>query len=267
MANLYYKLIVFMLGSLGMSCERSSTVIEYGPPVVEYGMPFASYMLSGQVVKATDQSPLNGIEVTFLDSTIVSDSTGTWSLDIDNYQPCGFGGFPICSLYIDDIDGPFNGGEFEPTLVALELIQTEDGGSFYYGMFEQHGITIELNEYGPIPEYGVPVASYKLSAQVVKAADQSPLNGIELTFLGSTIVSDGTGTWSLDLNNFMPCGFGGFPICSLYINDVDGPANGGEFEPTQVALELIQTEDGGTLYYGMFEQHAITTELDEVTGE
>jgi hypothetical protein len=127
-------------------------------------------------------------------------------------------------------------------------------------------------DYGPpwdsiIPEYGVMVASYKLSGQVVRAADPSPLDGIEITFLGSPVVSEGTGNWTLNLDNFLPCGLSGFPICSLYATDVDGPANGGEFEPTVLALQLVQTEDGGTFYFGMFEQHEIVIELNETSGE
>ncbi len=157
MARTYYTLIAFVLGCLGFSCGKAVDPVEYAPPppdygppwdsiIPEYGVPVASYKLSGQVVRAADQSPLDGIEITFLDSTIASDGTGDWSLNLDTFQPCGFGGFPICSLYVTDVDGPANGGEFEPTVLALQLVQTEDGGTFYFGMFEQHGIVIELNE-------------------------------------------------------------------------------------------------------------------------
>ena len=147
MANLYYKLIVFMLGSLGMSCDRSSpTIIEYGPPVAEYGMPYVRLIIDGEVLKAADQSPLDGIEVKLQDITISTDAAGAWSLDMST-SPCDVQGFIPCTLYVSDIDGPINGGEFAPTRFALQLVQTSQGdGSWYLGVYEQHAITIELDE-------------------------------------------------------------------------------------------------------------------------
>jgi hypothetical protein len=59
-----------------MSCGRSSpTDVEYGP-IVEYGVPYATYRLSGQIVKSADQTPLEGIEVSFDEATVATDSGG-----------------------------------------------------------------------------------------------------------------------------------------------------------------------------------------------
>ncbi|MDH3892293.1 MAG: hypothetical protein OEV49_14540 [candidate division Zixibacteria bacterium] len=151
MARLYYKLIAFALGSLGMSCGRSPTTwVEYGPgpeygPVIEYGVPYATYQLSGQVVKASDQTPLEGIEVSFDEATVTSDIDGNWSLLLNGFNPCGFGGFQTCSLYVIDADGASGGGEFQATQLALQLTQTAPGGTLYYGKFEQHAIAIALD--------------------------------------------------------------------------------------------------------------------------
>lgn len=146
MAKLYYKVVAMLLGSLGLACEKSTTDVEYGP-VVEYGMPHAQYKLSGQVVKASDQSPLEAIEVAFDDTSVVTDADGNWSLEKDSYALCGIGSFEPCTLFISDVDGPAGGGEFGPTSSALELIQTESGdGSWFLGVFEQHDIITELIE-------------------------------------------------------------------------------------------------------------------------
>lgn len=146
MARLYYKLIAFALGSLGMSCGRSPVdYVEYGP-VVEYGVPYATYRLSGQVIKSADQAPLEGIEVSFDETTVATDSDGNWSLDLETFRICGFGVYQTCSLYVVDVDGASGGGEFEATQVALQLTKTGDGGgTWHLGTFEQHAMTIALH--------------------------------------------------------------------------------------------------------------------------
>jgi len=87
---------------------------EYGMPVPMYGPPITA-TIYGQVFSGTDQKPVPGINIT-----------------VKNFEPCGFescphydistikGNFLIYvpwqenyTLEFKDVDGPYNGGDFE----------------------------------------------------------------------------------------------------------------------------------------------------------
>jgi len=112
----------------------------------EYGIPFARYILSGQVVKATDVSPLSGMQVGFLDARDTTDTSGRFSIDITD-MPCDMGDDRDCALSIHDIDSTAGGGLFADTLVELSLTQTDPGdGQYDLGTYEQTNLEIRLDE-------------------------------------------------------------------------------------------------------------------------
>jgi hypothetical protein len=117
-------------------------------------------------------------------------------------------------------------------------------------------------EYAPLPEYGVPVAHYRISGVVKRADTGAPLNGIGLFFKAVHTQSNQAGLWSIGAEG-LGCGYDAFPPCSLEVVDTDGP-DGGSFQSTWVVLNLIQTEPGdGVFDLGKFEQHDLEIELVE----
>jgi putative lipoprotein (rSAM/lipoprotein system) len=149
MARLWYKLGVAILGvfcGAGVGCG-GGIVPEYGP-LVEYGMPHAEYKLDGTVVSAMDQSAIEGILVTLIsqgstpnggDLSAVTDTQGKWTID-GMALPCH-----DCEAEADDVDGAQN-GSYQSATVALNLSQTAAGSGWDNGTFEQHDVTIQLNQ-------------------------------------------------------------------------------------------------------------------------
>lgn len=135
---IFYKFVVLILGSLGISgCSKS-----IGPE--EYGCPHADYKVSGTVVKTVDQAPIEGIEIEFNERKVYSNEEGDWVIDITAF-PCG----SDCRLIVRDIDGAEKGGSFKEDSLELDLKKTGLGsGDWYHGTFEQHDIIIEMEESG-----------------------------------------------------------------------------------------------------------------------
>lgn len=112
-------------------------------------------------------------------------------------------------------------------------------------------------------EYGVPHVSFSLKARVVDEAG-APIQGIEVRtedgdrFEYNTGFSDYEGNIDAYGGYFWPGG----QNQKMQFIDVDGEANGGEFETLTVKIEnLIQTEEGDGNWYG----GAYTADLGTVT--
>lgn len=144
--NRCWCLLLGML--LPSSCSDSGV-----DPTPEYGVPQATVILDGTVVDNLG-APVKGIviEMDHFGST-VSDSLGSWSMEDIGFDACVADTQVACGLVATDVDGSENGGPYPPTLVALDLEQTKPGNGFDMGTYEQHDITIVMEdvivEYGP----------------------------------------------------------------------------------------------------------------------
>ncbi len=118
--------------------------------------------------------------------------------------------------------------------------------------------------------YGSPYGVYEVKGQVVDQ-DLNPIKGIMITpdkhlaamakdslsegiepnsyFQTMTTLSDGT-FYIKDSNWFFED--------KLYAVDIDGPANGGEFQQTEVTFEFVQTEAADNWFEGAFVANNIT---------
>ena len=121
-------------------------------------------------------------------------------------------------------------------------------------------------------EYGCPNVSFSLKARVVDEAG-NPIQGIEVRteegarFEYNTGFSDYEGNIDAYGGYFWP----GAQNQKMQFIDVDGEANGGEFETLTVKIEnLIQTEEGdGNWYNGAYtaDMGTVTMKLKEKSEE
>ena len=121
-------------------------------------------------------------------------------------------------------------------------------------------------------EYGCPTVSFSLKARVVDEAG-NPIQGIEVRteegarFEYNTGFSDYEGNIDAYGGYFWP----GAQNQKMQFIDVDGEANGGEFETLTVKIEnLIQTEEGdGNWYEGAYtaDMGTVTMKLKEKSEE
>ena len=121
-------------------------------------------------------------------------------------------------------------------------------------------------------EYGCPHANFSLKARVVDEAG-NPIQGIEVRtedgarFEYNTGFSDYQGYIDAYGGYFWP----GVQNQKMQFIDVDGEANGGEFETLTVQIEnLIQTEEGdGNWYDGAYtaDMGTVTMKLKEKSEE
>ena len=121
-------------------------------------------------------------------------------------------------------------------------------------------------------EYGAPHVNFSLKARVVDEAG-NPIQGIEVRteeggrFEYNTGFSDYEGYIDASGGYFWP----GVQNQKMQFIDVDGEANGGEFETLTVKIEnLIQTEEGdGNWYNGAYtaDMGTVTMKLKEKSEE
>ena len=121
-------------------------------------------------------------------------------------------------------------------------------------------------------EYGAPHVNFSLKARVVDEAG-NPIQGIEVRtedggrFEYNTGFSDYEGYIDASGGYFWP----GVQNQKMQFIDVDGEANGGEFETLTVKIEnLIQTEEGdGNWYEGAYtaDMGTVTMKLKEKSEE
>jgi hypothetical protein len=122
-------------------------------------------------------------------------------------------------------------------------------------------------EYGPTPEYGVPLATVIVDGVVVDLRG-APVKDIvvEMEHFGST-TSDSLGEWSMQNVGLDTCVVDTQTACGLEARDVDGIANGGPYPPTLVLLDLQQTVPGSDFSLGTWEQHDIRIVMEDVVVE
>jgi len=148
-ARLFYKVLGLCLASLGFGCDdKGNNSVEYGPQP-EYGVfvATATYHITGKVVKASDQTPIEGIRVEWKYFERISNDEGAFGFSLVHPPLCGFDLLPPCSLIVTDVDGSANGGHYVAKAIELSLTQTDPGdGGLDLGTYRQQNITIELDE-------------------------------------------------------------------------------------------------------------------------
>jgi putative lipoprotein (rSAM/lipoprotein system) len=146
--KLIYRCLCMVLGTLlGTGCsDDMNDPVEYGP-MPEYGVPTGSIHVTGRVVD-NQGTPIEGarVAINFADADTTG-VDGSWTIEEDYaFIPCADGSTD-CTVEATDIDGPANGGPYQPTEVILDLDQTDPGsGSYDLGTWEQHGVDIVLDE-------------------------------------------------------------------------------------------------------------------------
>ena len=106
-------------------------------------------------------------------------------------------------------------------------------------------------------EYGTPTADYTVKG-VVTDEEGNPIQGILTKFVGDynygeqSTMTDKSGNYKLQVSTFP-----GLHNCQLIVKDIDGEANGGEFQSDTLDLstqKTVQVQKGdGNWYDGAFE--------------
>ena len=240
----FYEVIAgAILSLLGFSsCE----IIE---PRVEYGMPHATFKLVGDVTDE-DNNPIEGIKVKFrqmLDPEYPQEVET--ASDKDGKVNTSFTEWPDAEnieLTFEDIDGPDNGGRFMPDTLRkkdLSIKFVEDKkSSWHEGTYTISFAAKLRRDYEDFPvEYGMPHASYKIIGSV---SDESgnPIPGIDVLWKlweeSYKANTDSEGKFSMEVETFPS------ESVTLQFTDVDGEANGGEFESQEAQVSLTKTGKG-----------------------
>ncbi len=124
------------------------------------------------------------------------------------------------------------------------------------------GFGLQGCDYMGVAEYGTPHVRFRVKARVVNEAGE-PIQGIEVRTEEGAQFEDNTG-----FSDYQGCidAYGGFwpgdQYRNLHFIDVDGEANGGEYETLVVDSKSVnQTEEGsGNWYEGSY-----TTDVGTVT--
>ena len=137
----YNAVLTALLAMLGYeSCSSDS--------VVEYGTPNADFQIKGQVTYEGG-IPIPGIRVrapySYIDGSegqnVLTDENGRFELD--EFHSMLYG-----KLYVEDIDGENNGGEFQSDTIDiwdLPKKEVEKGSGWYEGKYEVTA-NIKLNQ-------------------------------------------------------------------------------------------------------------------------
>jgi putative lipoprotein (rSAM/lipoprotein system) len=118
---------------------------------------------------------------------------------------------------------------------------------------------------GVICEYGVPTAEYRVSGKVIDSMTENPIKGIAVNRIDETTREEYTDTvWTSKDGKFV-CEGNNFPTGSIVLKftDVDGTANGDQFQTKEVKVTLIKEQDGkGNWNYGVYAAEDLLIRLD-----
>ena len=151
------KIIVILLGVLGIfnSCEKPKPL--YGVEPCEYGVPYGIYEFHGIVTDKETSNPIQNIQVVRYRDTIYTNSEGKFT--------CFDGMNSEFRLKIEDIDGEENGGDFESQEIDVRFTQADQvekgDGKWNKGKFVKTQ-NIELEKRKTVDTlYGMPSAPFK----------------------------------------------------------------------------------------------------------
>ena len=136
------RIIVLLLGCLGLFCGCEKYNVDmYGMPV-EYGTPSGEYVLKGIITDKETSNPIKNIQVVRYRDTIYTDTEGKFIM-------LSYGGFSKFHLKIEDIDGEENGGDFQSEETDVEFTQADQveqgDGNWNEGKFVKT-LNIELEK-------------------------------------------------------------------------------------------------------------------------
>ena len=211
----------------------------YGCPPAEYGTPTMEFRVTGKVTDSMSGDPIKGISVTcdedYSDPEVITSETGEFT-----YESTAFPKEKI-KLRFNDLDHSAD-GSYLPEDVIVELKKALEGsGNWDYGFYIAEDVKVNLDDDSVAPEYGLPIVEFSVKGRVVDA-DENPIPNIEVTWgnmYGKAVTAeDGTFHYK---NNDM-----GFEMTDVVLTftDVDGEANGGDFETEDVQVPLVQTTPG-----------------------
>ena len=135
----YNAVLTALLSMLGYGCSTS----EDPTYVQEYGVPITEYQIKGQV---TDEAgtPVQGIKTSlkeiFLSADEKLDFWGIDSIQTDasgRYQLNSYGSNNYKKLFVEDVDGEANGGEFLSDTLDIDFekaVKTDDRYSYELNM-------------------------------------------------------------------------------------------------------------------------------------
>lgn len=111
---------------------------------VEYGTPMVEFSVKGRVLNE-DAVPVENIEVTAVNlfQTVRTATDGTFHI---SGETIGFE-MPDITLSFDDTDGEENGGEFEDSIMVVNLVKTDPGdGGWDNGEYHADNVEIVLKK-------------------------------------------------------------------------------------------------------------------------
>ena len=144
----YNAILTALLSVLGYGCSSEEPMDMYGT-IVEYGCPHADYVVKGTI---TDEGgkPIKGIKVTAPNGSsydsqyqqiVQTDASGNFALK-------EFSSMRGSYLFVEDIDGEDNGGDFKSDTIDVRELphtQVEKGERWYNGKYEATA-TIKLKK-------------------------------------------------------------------------------------------------------------------------
>ena len=246
MKDLILRICRWLLPFFGVSAVIScDNVINgpdmYGCPPVEYGTPTMEFRVSGKIVDSYTGKPVKGIAVScdddWEDPKVITSDDGEFV-----YESYGFPADRVV-LKFEDSDGEDN-GLYSPRKEHVNLKMAEAGaGNWDYGLYVAENLEVKLFEDVPCM-YGTPVVEFSVKGRVVDA-DANPIPNIEVTWgnmydmYGKTVTAE-DGTFHYKNEEI------GFEMTDVVLTftDVDGEANGGDFETEDVQVPLMQTDPG-----------------------
>ena len=142
MKDLLLSLCRWLLPILGVSAVGCNTVYQTAD---EYGTPYADFEIKGKVTDASTSGPLQGIEVSALDSDAVPMVSVT--TDVEGRFELTGSFFPAESIVIraNDIDGEENGGLFAPATITVQLDRSAGGDGWYSGKYTAENVFVTLS--------------------------------------------------------------------------------------------------------------------------
>lgn len=250
--------ILSLLGFTGCN------VLEFLEPKAEYGMPHANYKVVGTVVAEDTGNPIPNIQVKYRryqytddngkdqywEQEARSDEKGNVSLSFTEY--------PVATdkheIVLTDTDGEANGGLFRKTTLPASAFTTEftedKSGRWHVGDYAISFAAKLKRDYTDTPvEYGMPHATYKVIGQV-SSEDGTPIPGIEVLM---TLYHDGDfmkGT--TDSQGKVEIELEAWPDetqATVEFTDIDGEANGGQFQSEKAEVTFEKVKDGDGRWY------------------
>ena len=262
MKDLILRICRWLLPYFGVSAVISCDNIimapdMYGCPPVEYGTPTMDFRVTGKVTDSVTGDPIKGIAVScdedWEDPLVITSENGEFV-----YESYALP-FDVVKLKFKDSDYDEN-GFYDTMEVEVTLQQSKPGsGSWDAGQYVAEGLSVKMHEVIPCM-YGVPTVEFSVKGRVVDA-DANPIPNIEVTWgnmYGKTVTAeDGTFHYKNEETAFE------MTDVVLTFTDVDGEANGGDFETEDVQVPLVQTDPGdGNWDCGDYSAEEVVVVLD-----